>query len=544
MTKKTADAFGWDDALTCHEPKPPKARPEPITGPELSQYEAAALGCIIQFGDEDEVREAASAASHNLWSDPVHRALANIVLDLARTGKPTDVFVVREAARKAKVWQQLGVKPGDALQALQDASATPSYLPYYLGELRKAARARDELLAARRLAEAHKSEDANAVLAARDQLNALATASDGHQRAPEGLSLADLADHPIDEAQTLLGTNGVRYLCRGGAMLFIGPSGIGKSTAGAQMDIMWALGKSAFGIPAARPLRILTIQAENDIGDLTIMARGILGALNLSDEDRNIVRSNTIYVTHRDSTGPSFLTFVRLAVKHYRPDILRIDPFQAYLGADPSDPEKTAAFCRNGLNCITEEHGCAVIVAHHTPKTNNANRDTTKWKASDWQYSGAGSADLTNWARAVLVVDPIAEGVFKFIAAKRWPGWDDGAGGKVFERYFQHAKQTVCWEDASPADAEEAKATRGGRPNGPTDEELKDAVSHILLTEGCPVSKMELYGMMKTQIGIGRMRSIEVVTTLLRKRVLKEVKNGRSYEVGLPTQFDQKEGAQ
>ena len=71
-------------------------------------------------------------------------------------------------------------------------------------------------------------------------------------------SLAELAKQPIDPGQTLLGD---RYLCRGGSMLYVGRSGLGKSSSSAQADIQWSLGREAFGIAPAKPLNILTIQA-------------------------------------------------------------------------------------------------------------------------------------------------------------------------------------------------------------------------------------------------------------------------------------------
>jgi len=67
----------------------------------------------------------------------------------------------------------------------------------------------------------------------------------------------------VFEKNNLLGN---RFLCVEGGMLFVGPSGIGKSSASIQQDILWALGRPAFGIKPARPLRILTIQAENMTG--------------------------------------------------------------------------------------------------------------------------------------------------------------------------------------------------------------------------------------------------------------------------------------
>ena len=60
-----------------------------------------------------------------------------------------------------------------------------------------------------------------------------------------------------------------RYLCRGGGLLLVGPTGIGKSSLSMQLMLLWALGRAALGIQPARPLKSLLIQAENDDGDLS-----------------------------------------------------------------------------------------------------------------------------------------------------------------------------------------------------------------------------------------------------------------------------------
>jgi hypothetical protein len=264
-------------------------------------------------------------------------------------------------------------------------------------------------------------------------------------------SLTDFYELPIDASKTLLGH---RFLCIEGGMLFIGPSGVGKSSASVQQDALWALGRPAFGIEPARPLRILCIQAENDAGDMTEMAVGIMKGLQLTEADREIIRVNTIYLGNKCSTGAAFLAFLTKAVEKFKPDIIRIDPLQAYLGGDPKESELISHFVREGLNPLLETYQCAAIINHHTPKTNH--RDTSEWKPSDWMYAGAGAADLTNWARAVLVIDPhdADRTVFRFIAAKRGGriGWKDEMGATQFDRLFRHAREsgTIFWEDVDP----------------------------------------------------------------------------------------------
>ena len=264
-------------------------------------------------------------------------------------------------------------------------------------------------------------------------------------------SLTDFADAAIDEGKTLLAQ---RFLCCGGGMLFIGPSGSGKSSGSVQQDIQWSLGKPAFGICPARPLRITTIQAENDDGDLTEMSRGIMAGLKLTPTEREQVRANTFYVSERTRTGPAFIRFVASVLQLTKPDLLRLDPLQSYLGGDVSDPPTICAFVHNGLNPLLEAYNCACIINHHTPKTTN--RDSSQWRTSDWQYAGAGAATLTNWARGILVVDPCDGNphLFRFIAAKRGYriGWKTEAGDPTIIRHFKHAREegVIFWTDAQP----------------------------------------------------------------------------------------------
>ena len=278
-------------------------------------------------------------------------------------------------------------------------------------------------------------------------------------RQPRIISARKIFHTPPDPAQTLLGN---RFLCRGGAMLFVGPSGIGKSSASIQQDVFWCNGLSAFGITPAQPLKILIIQAEDDDGDLHEMITGVIKGLELSDEQIERYFANCCgYVTEKARTGSLFLNeVVAPLLEEHRPDILRINPLQAYLGGDITKPEITAAFLRSGFNPLLDRYNCGLIPVHHTPKVTN--RDTTEWKASDWMYAGAGAADITNWTRSALVIDPTMNPqVFKFIAAKRASriGWfDDVTLEREFVRHFAHGGNgKIFWRDALAEEAQNAK---------------------------------------------------------------------------------------
>ena len=77
-------------------------------------------------------------------------------------------------------------------------------------------------------------------------------------------------------------------------------------------------------------------------------------------------------------------------------------------------------------------------------------------------YAGAGAADITNWARAALIIDPTQNSqVFKFIAAKRASriGWfDEVSLEREFVRHFAHGDNgQIFWRDALAEEAQNAK---------------------------------------------------------------------------------------
>ena len=268
-------------------------------------------------------------------------------------------------------------------------------------------------------------------------------------------SLAELAKQPIDPGQTLLGD---RYLCRGGSMLYVGRSGLGKSSSSAQADIQWSLGREAFGIAPAKPLNILTIQAEDDEGDLREMAAGVIQGMGLGEAEIEEVNKRTTYVQWF-ATGDVFLAKLRDALcaerEAGRPvDLVRINPLHSFAGGDLVRPETVATFCRSGLNQIAHDFNCGILVVHHTPKINLTARP--RMDGPEWIYAATGCADLSNWARAILVIADCGSstGTFRLIAAKRGKriGWRNAAGEREYEQYFSHAENAsgMYWRAATP----------------------------------------------------------------------------------------------
>jgi len=206
---------------------------------------------------------------------------------------------------------------------------------------------------------------------------------------------------------------GSRWLCRGGGAFVFGPSGLGKSVLTIQAAVQWACGQTAFGIKPARSLRSLIIQAEDDEGDVIEMAK-IVTHLGLDNQQRELVRENTQIEFVNDLSGDPFLKVLDFFLTQRPVDLVWLNPYSAYLGASVQDDAANVQFLRSRLNPILCRRRCGALIIHHTPKTNF--RDTTDWKHSDWMYAGAGAAVLTNWARAIIVIDPTPKpGLYRFM---------------------------------------------------------------------------------------------------------------------------------
>ncbi len=339
-----------------------------------------------------------------------------------------------------------------------------------------------------------------------------------------GRSLLDYAKAKIDPALTLLGD---RFLCCGGALLMVAPSGVGKSSAGVQQDLLWSLGREAFGIKPARSLRILCFQAENDDGDVTEMARGVMSGLKLTDDEKAQVDERTFYVSC-SLTDEAFLQQLDQACRFFKPDIVRIDPLNAYLGDDPKNPKAIAWFCRDRLNRIAKEHRCGIIVVHHTPKT-NLRGDTSTWSVTDWGYAGAGAADLSNWVRAIIVIDAVdaKAGLYRFIAAKRGyrTGWEDPVGVRVFERCFKHAREpgVIRWDEADSGEVAAATSKKA--------QKTPDDLLALVPADGTIEKAMLLA--LASQAGIGENKARGFIKLLVDQNRLEESQDPRPGKKGV-----------
>ena len=325
-------------------------------------------------------------------------------------------------------------------------------------------------------------------------VTALAEAQRVENPAAKAIGLADLAPDVSGEQELIRS----RFLCRGAGLLFPGPTGAGKSSLEMQLMLSWAAGRECFGFAPTRPLRSLLIQAENDNGDLIEMRDGVLAGLGFSEAERLQALANVLIATVDAASGQEFLAgIVRPLVREHRPDVLWLDPLLSYLGGDVSKQETVSAFLRNGLNPILHEFGCAAVVLHHTNKPTTGT-EKRQWQAGDFAYLGAGSADLANWARAVVAIRSLGSNdVFELRAGKRGGrlGWvEDDGQTRRYALAIAHDKRpgVICWR---PAEPDEVPAGPGRQ----TKNSVEDILAHL---DGTELTSTEWQALCKTEAGI------------------------------------------
>ncbi len=256
----------------------------------------------------------------------------------------------------------------------------------------------------------------------------------GHQKARQQQNLDRLSPEPVPEPQlqiarpltsfalppksdpsTLIGR---RYICRGDGVILSSTSGMGKSTLSIYLAAHWALARAPFGaFPPAKPITSLIFQSEDSEGDVAEMQLSTCHGMQLTPEDTTLVGERVKIVTDRVNRGPAFIKAMKAQIALHKPDIVWINPLLAFLGADINDAEEAGNFLRGGLNGANEPATHAYILIHHTSKPPKE-KSARKW--NEVMYDMAGSADLTNWARAVISLRPgDNHGEFNLVLAKR-----------------------------------------------------------------------------------------------------------------------------
>ena len=117
---------------------------------------------------------------------------------------------------------------------------------------------------------------------------------------------------------------------------------------------------------------------------------------------------------------------------------------------------------RELLNPLLHRHQVGMILAHHTNKPARG-KEKENWKAGDYAYLGAGSAEWINPARAALAIRSIgSDTIFELRAPKRGKRlrWEDEQGNITLMQHIAHHRQSgvICWRQAEHSEVEELLA--------------------------------------------------------------------------------------
>jgi hypothetical protein len=319
-----------------------------------------------------------------------------------------------------------------------------------------------------------------------------------------------------------------RYLCKGYGAWLISQSGIGKSTLAWQQSICLVLNRPFCGICPVRPLRVLIVQSENDIGDNAETLQGIADSMpNLSAKDMDQIKANLKVIRCRGKTGSKFCQWLEREVVIHRADVVYVDPLLRFAGIEVSRQDQVTQFLNNDLDPVLARTGVVMIGIHHTGKP-KGKQETKGQTIYDMAYSGIGSSELVNWARAITIIEAVDQGAFRMILSKRgnraFAQHPDGTNSIFI--YLKHSTGKVYWEQTDPP--LEPVSSGQGKAAGRKSKVQEVATSN--LHDFCAACKTEGEGKneIATRIEVYLAKHRNDVSTSTCKRIIEElVANGK-----------------
>jgi hypothetical protein len=385
----------------------------PRPAPHSLEAEEYLLSCCLLDGADVITRCADAGLTVSDFYLAAHAIAFGVINELHNDGRPVDPAVLAEELKRRKELDAVG---GFAfITQISSRVPTTAQAGYFIETVRELSTKRQLLRLAMRTAE--DIHDTATSLELIDTLEAHLSSVRHRATINKHRSLPDFKLPDEDGPDELLGHN--RFLGRGDSCLIVSSSGMGKSS----MTMIWAahlaLGWDFLGIPTKRPSKSLIIQAEDSDGDIGELWFSIRHTMKLTGEQMELVRKNVIIIRDKTNRGDAFIATMRGYIARHKPDFVWLNPLHSFAGCKIEDAGEIGRFLREGLNKANRDESFCFMVVHHTPKpmTGKAVADK-KWH--DVMYDAAGSAELVNWARAVIVLKPTdVEGEFDLVLAKR-----------------------------------------------------------------------------------------------------------------------------
>jgi hypothetical protein len=404
------------------EPKR-KRRPEPVEKlpPHSIEAEQGVLGSILL--SPDCLTEVSERLKLEAFYDLRHQLIFGCFQSLGEARRPIDEIAVIKELKARDQLDQIGGR--QYLSELLSSTPSAANVSYWIDIVFEQYRRRAIIAGCQEIIDFAMTFDGNEedfLFAIGGQIRDVL---EPKQRfIGESASWKDLIDfQTVHDPNNVIGMRDgktTRYLCRGHLAWLIGPSGVGKSALLFQFGAAWAVGKPMFGITPMRPLRVLLVQAENDKGDLAEMARGIEAGLDLQDfAEIEKLEQNIRVRSVKGRIGKAFCAWLREEIEDFKADLVLVDPLLSFAGIDVSRQDQVSQFCRLWLDPVLHETGAVLISAHHTGKPPSQQKNQLPQTLTDLAYAGIGSSELVNYARAVMLLQTVGEGVFRLQLAKR-----------------------------------------------------------------------------------------------------------------------------
>lgn len=335
------------------------------------------------------------------------------------------------------------------------------------------------------------------------------------------------------------------WLRKGGGALFVAPSGVGKSVATTQFAAYFACGRPCFGIAPMRPLKIAVYQWEDDEDEVVDFREDLRRGLARSGWTEEEIAEAFRRIDYHDVaglTGDKFFGYLMYAQERDKADLVILMPLQSFANCDISKNENLSNLLRDKLDpilrCPVAPCGCFAV--HHTNKIPSNSRERHEWMSdSSVAYAGAGGAELTNWARAVLTLRPheSATDYYDLIAAKRGKrlGWKDSDGNPTLVKHIAHSDGVKFWREVPPDEFAAIKTVRQSR-----DDAKRNTVLELCRKNGKPYDSTEALVTAIIKNGIAKKTSAHKLINdcITHNELIKRKwEQGNGYTIGLPEQM-------
>ena len=453
--------------------------------PNSLEAEEGLLGTIFagfQCGEPVFDRAVAAGITTNSFYDPNHGIIFHAIHRMNSEGSPIDVTTISEHLKATRKLEQIGGYP--TLLRVSSETSMPTQASFFIRRVRDLTILRELIRSATGVVNDCYAVDTDVqdfVVEVQDRIRRVLDAATPTTKSADLRALTDFTIALPGDYSILLGN---RYLNRGDGAVLASTSGMGKSSMTLQMAIMFALGSAAFGIHPNGPMRSLIIQSEDSDGDIAEVWASIVHVMKLTPEEIADVKDRVKVVSDRVNRGSRFVANLRKLISAHNPDLVWINPLQAFIDGDVTDSQDLGKFLREDLNRLNSPPKFAYILVHHTTKpASGKDRHERLWH--EVMYDMAGGAEIINWARAIISLRPgDNEGEFNLVLAKRGRRAGvrkqvDHEGVKYWESTttipLKHSEgrfdvpgiegglPTIFWVERAPDAPKEGKSNRSGR---------------------------------------------------------------------------------